>query len=94
MADKTEILGDRGRGRGQDSGQCGDSEPGDATLSRGSRRGPGGSRRVNPTVHFTDMNVKIFCQAGLSWSVAIMIILPISTVQCCLFVKLQVDCLH
>ena len=59
MADKTEILSDRGRGRGQDSGQC-EPEPGDATLSRAPRRGPGGSRRVSPTVqyiHITDMNV-------------------------------------
>ena len=58
MADKTELLSDRGRG--QDSGQCDDSELGDATLSRAPRRGPGGSRRVSPTVqyiHITDMNV-------------------------------------
>ena len=103
MADKTEILSDRGRGRGQDSGQC-EPEPGDATLSRGPRRGPGGSRRVSPTVqyiHITDMNVSNTLQRSyvklvimVSSSVAIMINTTTKgpSVHCWfLFVKWQVN---
>ena len=61
MADKTELSVDRGRGEEtQDSGQCGEEpRPGDATLSRGPRSGPGGSRHVSPPysiVNITEMN--------------------------------------